>query len=688
MLTGGAKGAAMKHMRWTMKSHGGLGKYMGISVMVGLLLISHVLPAASGTIELPRTGQITCYNSSGTEISCTGTGQDGDILAGIAWPSERFETYNVACIVDNLTGLMWLRNTSSFSARAWEPAVVNLRIIMPSACGFADWRIPNINELHSLINAEQPDSGSWLFSQGFIFPLTAELPFWTSTSSAGSPTLNAWVVDMVDGSVYPDNKGEPYYLWPVRGTSNPPRNVPPGQIAETGQRSIYSAYDDAYFAITPTLNVGVPWPSPRFTDSGDCVTDNLTGLTWSKYGNLDGLKTWSGALAYTSDLTGCGYTDWRLPNSKELLSLIDRSKSGPALPAFNPFVGVQFETGNVYWTSTSYAFDPSQAWTVDMGLGGLAPLDKDSVTAFVWPVRGGKTKPYVLTVMKEGSGSGKVSAPGLSCAGQRCTGEYASYDEVTLTAKANAQSVFMGWGGEGCNGSMEPTCPLAITGDLTITATFLLEFKISIAPKSLNFKNLKKDTPSAGLTVVITNAGAEPLQIVSVDIAGDDASVFSQINDCPPELIAGELCTVTVTATSDNYDNRRAQLQITSNDPKKPLSTVSLKAKAKPPKINKKPGTLNFGKVSVGVSSDNELIIKNKGLTDLTFGTIDIGGDNPGDFSFTPAACPSLATDETCTLTVTFAPSALGKRTAVLNIPSNDPKKQPFLTVNLKGTGE
>ena len=72
---------------------------------------------------------------------------------------------------------------------------------------------------------------------------------------------------MVDGSVFPDNKGHRYFLWPVRGTSNPslPADIPPGQIAETGQITIYATYDDAYFAITPTLNVGVPWPDPRFT---------------------------------------------------------------------------------------------------------------------------------------------------------------------------------------------------------------------------------------------------------------------------------------------------------------------------------------------------------------------------------------------------------------------------------------
>ena len=98
-----------------------------------------------------------------------------------------------------------------------------------------------------------------------------------------------------------------------------PTNIPPGQIAETGQITQYATYDDAYFAITPTLNVGVPWPSPRFTrifcdSTGPCaeqlidcdiissnnvVTDNLTGLVWSEDANLGGLKTWENTITYT-----------------------------------------------------------------------------------------------------------------------------------------------------------------------------------------------------------------------------------------------------------------------------------------------------------------------------------------------------------------------------------------------------
>jgi len=688
---------------------------MAFLFIAGFFLFFASFPGHSGVIALPQTGQTVCYDSLGDIIPCLGTGQDGDILAGVAWPTPRFVIDNtLLCITDTLTGLTWARFPSSLNANDWAQAVVSIPVTY-FGCGVPDWRIPNISELQSLINANYPDNAGWLENQGFGFPLISDLPFWTSTSVAVNPTVSAWVVDLVDGSVFPDNKGQRYFLWPVRGTSNPslPADIPQGQIAETGQITIYTTYDDAYFAITPTLNVGVPWPDPRFTltycnstgpcpeQLGDCdiissnnvVTDNLTGLVWSEDANLDGLKTWTNALTYTEDVTVCGYVDWRLPNSKELFSLIDRSQSGPALPTFptlHPFTNVQSGIDDLYWSSTTYAFDPTGAWTIDMLLGGLIPLLKTD-SAFVWPVRGGQTRPYILEVEKLGTGQGKVAAPGLTCVGKFCTGEYSSYEVVTVTATANSGSVFTGWGGDACSGITVTVCAITMTADTTATATFLPEYKISVDPKSLNFKNLKKDVPSDVLTVTVTNVGVADLILSPPVIAGDFPSVFSQTNDCPAALTSNAFCTISVTATSPDYDKKTAELQIVSNDPKKPTTIVKLKAKAKPPKIAKKPSSLNFKKVSVGVPIDITLALTNKGITDLEIpytGVISITGDHPADFNFSPATCPTLATDESCVLTVTFTPSVADKRSAVLNIPSNDPKKQPVLTVNLKGTGE
>jgi len=146
------------------------------------------------------------------------------------------------------------------------------------------------------------------------------------------------------------------------------------------------------------FQAGVTWPTPRFTDNGDgTVTDNLTGLIWLKDANCPpGKKTWQGALDWVvllnttaiacTDYTAMTFTDWRMPNIKELLSLVDYNQSAPVLPS-GPFVNVQSTW--FYWSSSSLVADPRIAWHLDMGLGpGITSFK--STDYFVLPVRGGQ----------------------------------------------------------------------------------------------------------------------------------------------------------------------------------------------------------------------------------------------------------------------------------------------------------
>ncbi|MFZ1827229.1 MAG: DUF1566 domain-containing protein [Candidatus Competibacteraceae bacterium] len=165
------------------------------------------------------------------------------------------------------------------------------------------------------------------------------------------------------------------------------RPLAPGPVPKTGQTTSYAAGDDG------DLEKGVAWPNPRFTDnSNGTVTDNLTGLIWLKNANCFGSINWANALADANTLatTACGLTDgsvagdWRLPNVNELLSLIDRGRSAPALPSGHPFTGVQ---SSDYWSSTTTASNTG-AWLVYLG-GGLVYALGKAGTYYVWPVRGG-----------------------------------------------------------------------------------------------------------------------------------------------------------------------------------------------------------------------------------------------------------------------------------------------------------
>lgn len=87
----------------------------------------------------------------------------------------------------------------------------------------------------------------------------------------------------------------------------------------------------------------------------------------------------------------CGLTDgsvagaWRLPNVRELQSLIDYGNFGLVLPAGHPFTGAQ---SNFYWSSTTLVFNPIYAWGVD--LDGVDILVNKTFSGYVWPVRGGQ----------------------------------------------------------------------------------------------------------------------------------------------------------------------------------------------------------------------------------------------------------------------------------------------------------
>jgi hypothetical protein len=163
----------------------------------------------------------------------------------------------------------------------------------------------------------------------------------------------------------------------------------PALVARTGQTTSYAAGDDG------AILKGVPSPSPRFTDNANgTVTDNLTGLIWLKNANVFSKQTWPQALADCNTLANgsAGLTDgstagqWRLPNLKELHSLIDYSSNNPALPAGHPFTGVQ---SAYYWSSTTWVADITYAWVLSLGVGFVNNDTKASIY-YVWPVKGGQ----------------------------------------------------------------------------------------------------------------------------------------------------------------------------------------------------------------------------------------------------------------------------------------------------------
>ena len=190
-----------------------------------------------------------------------------------------------------------------------------------------------------------------------------------------------WVAVLVLSSIYLMGQG-----W------GPEESVPPAPVPKTGQTTSYATGDDG------DLQMGIASPSPRFTDNGNgTVTDNLTGLIWTKDAGCGGSKTWSDAVNYCNILVDGGCTlsdgsilgDWRLPNIRELLSLVDYGNDDPALPTGHPFLNVQSSTSYFYWASSTGATQNIDAWGVLFYWGTDTGAAKTSLHG-VWCVRGGQ----------------------------------------------------------------------------------------------------------------------------------------------------------------------------------------------------------------------------------------------------------------------------------------------------------
>lgn len=176
-------------------------------------------PSTTGSVVLPRTGQYKCYNASGSEISCAGTGQDGSIQAGKPLPIPRFTDNSNGTVTDNLTGLVWLKDANCFGGKTWYNAPATANSLSSGVCGLTDgstagqWRLPNIVELESLVDAGRSYT---VISTGHPFSAVQADFYWSSSTDA-SYIFAAWVVDMFDGTVSSINKSySNYYVWPVR----------------------------------------------------------------------------------------------------------------------------------------------------------------------------------------------------------------------------------------------------------------------------------------------------------------------------------------------------------------------------------------------------------------------------------------------------------------------------------------
>lgn len=294
------------------------------------------------------TGQKKLYSSNDTLLVI----KEGDAFFGqdanyiINDPS--YTDNNDGTVTDNITGLMWQKELDEKLTylQALEAAESY------KLAGYDDWRLPSIKELYSLIQFNGTVMGEraltpFIDTSYFEQPLgdtskgerEIDAQLWSSTEYVGK-TMNSdetvFGVNFVDGRI----KGYPKYN---------PRTREPNEM---------------YFRL---VRGNEAYGENNFVDNGDgTITDFATGLMWQKSDSREGL-IWRDALHYSESLQLGGYDDWRLPNAKELQSIVDYSRSPntsntAALDSIFDISTLINEAGEqdypYYWSSTTHLDGP------------------------------------------------------------------------------------------------------------------------------------------------------------------------------------------------------------------------------------------------------------------------------------------------------------------------------------------
>ena len=163
-----------------------------------------------GTV-LPRTGQIACYDTAGGLVPCAGTGQDGEYRFGEPWLVPRFEVLEDT-VIDHVTELRWQKIADLINRPVtWKEALEAVAAMKKKSSGGKPWRLPNINELESLVDCSRHSPA---LPQGHPFDRVRE-GYWSSTTSMFEPDW-AWALYMAKGAVGVGQKaGAHFHAWAV-----------------------------------------------------------------------------------------------------------------------------------------------------------------------------------------------------------------------------------------------------------------------------------------------------------------------------------------------------------------------------------------------------------------------------------------------------------------------------------------
>lgn len=300
---------------------------------------------AKTILKLPDTDQTKSYTNT--------FGEDNDYQIN----KPAYSKVGNFCVFDSVTGLMW--QAKDGGEMTFEMA--KLFCDTSTLGGYADWRMPTSLELYSLVNLQNNNPA---LNKNYF---TSIAEYWWSSQTQSNDTNRIWVVNS-GGGIGNHLKSE--------------------TISAGGTKKFH------VFAVRQVLEPTVL--VKRFVSQNSVVfLDSVTSLIWqiqSNYPKMD----WENALGYAENLSSGGYTDWRLPNIKELQSLSDYTLIGPAFPTAIANLGIKN-----YWSGTSLGNQQTKAWYWNTQYGITTYANKTD-SNYVICVRGGLgSQSKVNTVVNE-----------------------------------------------------------------------------------------------------------------------------------------------------------------------------------------------------------------------------------------------------------------------------------------------
>ena len=212
---------------------------------------------------------------------------------------------------------------------------------------------------------------------------------------------------------------------------------------------------------------------------------------------------------------------------------------------------------------------------------------------------------------------------------------------------------------------------------------------VTLTPASHNFGNVAINTPSSAQTFTLRNNELATLSISGISVTNSHAGDFAQTGGtCGASLAGQSSCTIIVTLTPTMLGGEAGSLAVTDNAAVAQYQTLTSSLTGTGvAQATVSPTSLTFPKQTVGTTSGAKTVtLRNNLLTTLTVSSLTFTGADPNDFFQTSTCDGSVGAQSTCTISVTFKPTAKGARTATLNV--NDSANNSPQTVSLTGTGE